>query len=82
MPSIRGSIGERSSGEADTSVGSIIHAVEPLKKRQAVDEIQTLARRSPDIGDDEVDAASVATNRGVQRPRPDLRVGSELELDL
>jgi len=63
--SVRGSIGETSLGDANTLVGSIIHAVEPLKPRLATNEIQTRVRRGPESGDDEVDAVSFAANRGV-----------------
>ena len=82
LPSVRGSISERSSSDADTLFVSIIHGVEPLKPCLAVDEIETLARIGRQIADDEVDAANYATNRGVQRPRPELCVGRELEFGL
>jgi len=91
MPSVRHSMSEMSVGDADTSdgiakivnnMGGFIHSVEPLKPRLAIDEIQTLARRGPEIADDEIDLASFAVNRSVQRPRPKLRVCRELEFGL
>ena len=80
--SVRSSMSEMSVGDADSSIGSIIHAVEPLKPRLAIDEIETQARNVPEIANDEVDAANVAADRSVQRPRPYLSVWRELEFGL
>ena len=82
MPSVRGSISERSLGDADAFVGSIIHTVVSLKPHLAIDEIETLARAKPEISDNEVNAVGFATNHGVQGPRPELCVRCELELGL
>jgi len=63
-------------------VGRVVHGVEPLKPRLAIDELQTRVRKALEAADDEVDVAFIAINRSVQRPRPELRVGRELECGL
>lgn len=76
-PLVAGGARVRGRREAQAGVGGVIDGVEPLEERIPVDEVQALARVAANVGDDEVDVASAAADRGVQRARPDLRVRRE-----
>ena len=64
--SVGGSGGEGGSGETDTLVGGVEHAVEALEEDLSIDEVETLARRGADVVNDEVDSVGIAANGGVQ----------------
>ena len=70
---------ERSIGDTNTLLRSVIDAVKPLKPGLSIDEVQSLARVAPEITDNDVDTARSPADGSVQRTRPDLSVGCELE---
>ena len=57
---------ERSRREADTAVRAVEDGVEALQERQAVDEVEALARVRAEVGDDQVDAVLVAADGRVE----------------
>ena len=65
--------------KANTAVGGVVHGVEALQEREAVNEVQPLPALAPHVGGDEVDLVVVAAEKAVELARPDLRVGGELE---
>ena len=77
--SVRRRLGERRCRNADASVPSVVHAVEPLKPRLSVDKVQARARFFPEITNDEVNMSRRAAYGTIERPRPDLGVGRELK---
>ena len=52
--------------EANLRVGDVVHVVEPLEERVAVNEVEALARVRAEVGGDEVDGVGIATNRSVE----------------
>ena len=57
---------EWSRRQAKLIVRGVVHGVEPLEERVAVDEVKALARVRAEVGGDEVDGVGVATNRSVE----------------
>ena len=53
---------ERGVSKTHTLVGGIKNGVEAFKECETVDEVKTLAGRTTDIIDDEVDAVGVSAN--------------------
>ena len=71
-------VGVLRGGEANLALAAVVHGVEALEESVAVDEVETLAGRGANVGDDEVDRVVFAADNAVQRARPDLGVRGEL----
>jgi len=65
--------------EPNPLIRQIIHTIKPLQPYLTQYEIKTLARRGPNISDDEVDRIGLATNVSVESLRPTLRKRGELK---
>lgn len=74
--------GVRGCGKPNAAVGGVEYRIETLKECVPVNEVEPRACGGAQVSDDEVDAVGIATNRGVEGPRPDLCVGCELVGDL
>ena len=61
-----GRVRERSRREAKLVVGGVVHGVEPLEEREAVDEVKTLPRVAAEVRNNEVHAVVVAADGRVQ----------------
>ena len=72
------SVGVLRRSEPDLVLAAVVDGVEALEERVAVDEVEALAGRGADVGDDEVDGVVRAADGAVQGTRPDLGVGGEL----
>ena len=57
---------ERSRREAKLVVRGVVHGVEPLEEREAVDEVKTLPRVAAEVRNNEVHAVIVAADGRVQ----------------
>lgn len=68
--------------EAELPIGAVVHGVKALEEGVAVDEVEALAGRGAQVGYDEVQTIRRATDRLVQRRRPQLGVRDELVGDL
>ncbi len=72
--SISRSSSERSGGEANTVVGGVKDAIEPLQESVTVDEVKPATAWRTNVLDDEINRTRRPTDSGIQGTRPDLPV--------
>jgi hypothetical protein len=71
--------GERSGGEANTTVSSVEDGVKTLKERIAVDEVEAPSGEFPNVVDDQINIVRFPAEERIERAWPNLRVRGEFE---